>query len=174
MKDVVWNGIIIAYLCVCYFVPTIFGATRDPECTMRTGYANAMFGMIVIGASVLLKFTFVLIYAFKRCCNPNIGHITEFVQQGVIWVTIADGIITLIGWTIFFYWSQALWGDLGSSHSCTAGRNLWDFINWLCILSVTVWPAIFMTIGLCIGLCCLPCIIAAIKENMQRSANERT
>lgn len=81
--------------------------------------------------------------------------------------------VIFIGWTIFFYWSQTLWSDVGSSSSCTQGRNLWDFVNWILILGMTVWPAILMTILLCVGLCCLPCIITSLKEYCRASREEQ-
>ena len=150
----------------------MFGLSRSPECEMKTGYANAMFGMVVIGTQAFIRIVFLLGYLCKRVTSP-VASVTEFVQQQVIVVSIIDGVVTLIGWTVFFYWSQALWGHIGSSQTCTEGRNLWDFVNWLMILSVTVWPTIFMTILLLVGICCLPCIISGIKEYLRSSREER-
>ena len=50
---------------------------------------------------------------------------------------------------------------------------MWDFINWLMILCATVLPAILMSILLLIGICCLPCIFAFIKETMRQSREDR-
>ena len=172
LKDAIWYSFLIAYLCVCYFVPSIFGLTRSPECEMKTAYANAMFGMVVLGSQAFIRVLFLLGYLCKRVSSP-VASVTEFVQKQVIVVTIADAAITLFGWTIFFYWSQALWGHIGSSQTCTEGRNLWDFVNWLMILSVTVWPAIILTLMLLVGICCLPCIISGIKDYMRATREER-
>ena len=172
LKDAIWYSILITYLCICYFVPTLFGLSRSPECEMKTGYANAMFGMVVIGTQAIIRILFLLGYLFKRVTSP-VPSVTEYVQKQVLVVSIIDGLVTLIGWTVFFYWSQALWGHIGSSQTCTEGRNLWDFVNWLMILSVTVWPTIFMTILLLVGICCLPCIISGIKEYLRSSREER-
>ena len=172
LKDAIWYSILITYLCICYFVPTLFGLSRSPECEMKTGYANAMFGIVVIGTQAFIRILFLLGYLFKRVTSP-VPSVTEYVQKQVVVVSIIDGLVTLIGWTVFFYWSQALWGHIGSSQTCTEGRNLWDFVNWLMILSVTVWPTIFMTILLLVGICCLPCIISGIKEYLRSSREER-
>ena len=67
IKDAVWYATIITYLCVCYFVPTLFGLTRDPECEMKAAYANAMFGMILIGMQCILRSGFVIVYFVKKC-----------------------------------------------------------------------------------------------------------
>ena len=172
VKDSIWYSILISYFCVCYFVPNLLGATRSEECEMKTGLANALFGIVVIGTQLFIRIAFLLGYLCKRVTSP-VASVTEYVKQKVIIVSVIDGIVVLIGWTVFFYWSQALWGHIKSSSDCTRGRNLWDFVNWLMILSVTVWPTIFMTILLLVGICCLPCIISGIKEYMRSSREER-
>ena len=166
VKDTIWYALIVTYLCVCYYVTTLFGLTRHSECNMRTGYANAMFGMILVGAQLILRVVFLLGFMIKRCTSTNIAAITEFVQQGIKIVVGINFLISMIGWTTFFYWSQVLWTEIGSSTTCTQGRNLWDLINWLLILGITVWPTILMSILLLIGICCLPCIIVGIKDYM--------
>ena len=47
---------------------------------MEAGYANAMFGMIVLGAAVVVKLIFVLIYACKKCAGTNPALLTEFIN----------------------------------------------------------------------------------------------
>ena len=172
LKDAVWYGFLIAYLSICYYSTSLFGLTRSPECEMRTGFANAMFGIVLIGPQALIRLVFLLGYLCKRATS-SVPNVTEFVQKWVIIVAIVDGFMTIIGWTTFFYWSQALWGHIGSSSTCTEGRNLWDFVNWLMILACTVWPAIFMSVLLLIGICCLPCIITGIKDYMRSTREER-
>ena len=39
----------IGYLTLCYFLPDIFNGERDPDCTMNTALANAMFGWVLCG-----------------------------------------------------------------------------------------------------------------------------
>ena len=78
LKDAVWYCILITYLCMCYFVPTLFGLSRSPECEMKTGYANAMFGMVVIGTQAFIRIVFLLGYLCKRATSP-VASVTEYV-----------------------------------------------------------------------------------------------
>ena len=102
LKDAIWYSFLITYLCVCYFVPSIFGLTRSPECEMRTGYTNAMFGMVVLGSQAFIRILFLIGYLCKRVAS-TVPSVTEYVQKQVIVVTVIDALITLIGWTVFFY-----------------------------------------------------------------------
>ena len=77
MKDALWNACVITYLCVCYFSPSILGLERNPECEMNAGYANAMFGMVVMGASLLIKIGYIVGFMIKRC-TVNIVLLTEY------------------------------------------------------------------------------------------------
>ena len=87
-------------------------------------------------------------------------------------VVIIEAVIICFGWTIFFYWTNIkLWNDI--SKECTEGRDLWDLLNWIGILGLTIWPAIPMTIMACIGICCFPCIFAALKEYFASSREEQ-
>lgn len=172
-KDAFFNAILILYLVGCYYLNAGFMGERNPECLMRTALANAMFGEIVLGASLLIRVAFLVGFAYMRLAGKPIPLIAEFVRKGVIFVEIGELIIKLVGWTTFFYWSQVLWSDISSSQSCTEGRNLWDMVNWIFILGVTVWPAILVTLALLIACCCLPCIITGIKDLRAASAAER-
>ena len=78
LKDTVWYGVLIAYLSICYYATSLFGLTRSPECEMRTGYANAMFGIVVIGAQALIRVVFLLGYLCKRATS-SVANVTEFV-----------------------------------------------------------------------------------------------
>jgi len=140
---------------------------------MRTGLANAMFGAIVLGASLLIRIIFLVGFAYMRLSGKPIRAIAEYVKKGVICVEIGEAFIKLVGWTTFFYWSQILWSDFSSSKTCYEGRNLWDLVNWIFILGVTVWAAIVVTLALLIACCCLPCIITAIKSFRAQNDEER-
>ena len=166
VKESIWLALIMAYLCLCYYVPTLFGLTRHSECDMRTGYANAMFGMVLVGAHFYFRVAFLIRLMVKRCTTTNITALTEFVQTGIKIVVFVDIFIMLVGWATFFGGTQVLWTEIGSSPTCTQGRNLWDLINWLLILGITVWPTIITAILLLLSFFCGPGIIKAIKDYM--------
>ena len=167
-KGLFWLTLVITYLCYAYYAPTVFGRERNPECEMKTAYANAMFAIYVLGAHVINRLVFLLGY----CCNSgSAGRLQYYVEEGMKRFVIGEAIITLVGWTLFFYWTNfALWNDI--STACTEGRDLLDFLNWLGILGLTIWPTILMTIMLCIGICCFPCIYQALKEYFAASREE--
>ena len=58
--------------------PTLFGLSRSPECEMKTGYANAMFGMVVIGTQAFIRIVFLLGYLCKRATSP-VASVTAYV-----------------------------------------------------------------------------------------------
>ena len=136
---------------------------------MRCGYANAIFGIVLVGIPIIVRIFFLL----GMCCKRTTIARQTYLQESMVAIVIIEAIVIFIGWTTWFYWSQSLWSDLSSSTSCTEGRNLWDFINFILLLGLTVWPAILMTIMACIGLCCLPCIITAIRDYCAASREER-
>lgn len=41
--------LVIVLLTIFYYMPDIFGGERDPDCTMKTAYSNAMFGWVLLG-----------------------------------------------------------------------------------------------------------------------------
>ena len=45
---------------------------------MKTGYANAMFGMVVIGTQAFIRIVFLLGYLCKRATSP-VASVTEYV-----------------------------------------------------------------------------------------------
>ena len=70
-------------------------------------------------------------------------------------------------------WSQVLWADIDSG-DCLNGYNLFDFINWIILLLITVWPAIILACLCVCGICCSPCIIGAIREHTQARDAEQS
>lgn len=136
---------------------------------MKCSYANAMFGMVLIGVPLVFR----LFFLTGLCCKRSTIARQTYLNEGMVYVVCIEAFVIFIGWTTWFYWSQKLWADMSSSPSCTEGRNLWDFINFIMIMGLAVWPAILMTIMILIGLCCLPCIITAIKDYCAASREER-
>lgn len=109
-----------------------------------------------------------MIYILLYLCKENSSGVTsaimkEFVEKATIYSTIALMFINLIGYAIYFYWTQVLWSDIGEG-GCIVGYNAFDFINWMILLLVTLVPAITVAFGCCIGICCLPCIYGGIKQ----------
>ena len=63
-----------------------------------------------------------------------------------------------------------LWTEI-SSGDCLSGYNLFDFINWLLLLIVTVWPALFIAFGCLCCICCAPCIYKTANEYLTTQRN---
>ena len=53
------------------------------------------------------------------------------------------------------------------------GYNLFDFINWLLLLLITVWPALMLTVLIFFCICCAPCMIKVYKDYMQQRNAEQ-
>lgn len=153
--------LVVGYLTVCYFLPNIIGGERNADCTMRTGFANAMFGWCISAPLGVLHLGFIIGFAIKKRSSSNVALLQEYVQRATIVVSIGQVLITLLGYATFFFWNQVLWGDLSSGDNCLAGYNLLDILNWVILIFVTAWAAIIVALGCCIGVCCGPCIFKA-------------
>ena len=171
MTDFIYFGCICLYFTFCYFMPDIFGAERDPECTMRTAFSNAMFGWVLVGGQALIHLIFIVGFVIKSRSGSS-TVLKEFVEAGTIFTGLSTLFINSIGWAVWFYWTQVLWADIGSG-DCLSGYNLFDFINWLILLLCTVWSAIVVAIGALICLCCSCCIFKAYKDYMQHRNDEQ-
>ena len=66
MYDFIFWVLVVGYFTICYYLPDIFGGERDPECLMRTGFANAMFGWVIATLIALSHLGFVIGYKCKE------------------------------------------------------------------------------------------------------------
>ena len=98
----------------------------------------------------------------------------EFVEKNVLYSAIATLVINSLGWAVWFYWSQVLWTEIGSGE-CLSGYNLFDFINWMVLLFITVWSAIIVAFASLCCICCAPCIIGTVRAQFaeQREAQNQ-
>ena len=78
----------------------------------------------------------------------------------------------MLAYTVYFCWTQVLWTDINTG-DCLSGYNVFDFINWLVLLLITVWPTITVGFGMCICVCCGPCIYSAVREYLNRAESEQ-
>ena len=70
--DLISSCLLVFALTIAYFLPNIFGGERDPECTMRTGFANAMFGWVLSGAQAIVHLCFILRYLCKESSSSSV------------------------------------------------------------------------------------------------------
>ena len=66
-----------------YTLPDILGGERDVDCTMRTAFANAMFGWVICGSMAAMHLVFVLGYWCKSA-NSNTAILKEYVEKSVM------------------------------------------------------------------------------------------
>ena len=66
LGDFLWFSCLTAYYFVCYYLPDIFGGERDPNCKMRTAFANAMFGWTLTLPQAVFHLCFIIGFAIKK------------------------------------------------------------------------------------------------------------
>ena len=162
----------IICITIIYFLPNLFGGERNPDCKMNAALANGMFAWVVLGADLLLSVIFFISYA----CNKNQESQTivhDHVQTThERWQNTQIFAIKFIGYTIFFYWAAfALWPDYDRVECNESWYNRCDFFLWGVILFCTFLPALFTSVGVLIGLCCIPFILCKEKENQNERDN---
>ena len=169
--DFVTQSLIILYFTICYFLPSIFGGSRDAECTMRTDLAIAMFGWVLCGLQASLDFLFISSYLCKKAGGCSSTVLKEHVEKMVGVTQFSILFLNSVGWATWFYWTQVLWTDI-STGDCLSGYNLFDFINWLLLLIITIWPALLIAFGCLCCICCAPCLYKTAHEyfSQQRDA----
>ena len=137
---------------------------------MRTGFANAMFGWILCGAFAIQHLCFVIGY---HCVKDKPSQqVKEWVENSVLKSAIAAFAIQGLGYTTFFYWSSVLWSDINSG-DCLSGYNLYDFLIWLCLLFITVWTALFVSLTMLCCICCAPCIYTGVRDYFAQQRNSQ-
>jgi len=84
---------VIGYFTFCWYMPEIFGGERHPDCLMRAGYANAMFGWCIIGPTALLHLGFIVGFFIKKRTNHSVAALQEYVRVASIVVAIGLAIL---------------------------------------------------------------------------------
>ena len=77
--------------------------------------------------------------------------------------TIGNGLIILVGWPIWFYSVQVVWTH-ADSDGCFDGYNLFDLINFIALLVISVWPTVLFTILLVTICCWLPGVLGELRR----------
>lgn len=98
---------IIVYLSIIYYLPEIFDSSREANCKMDVAYANAMFGWVLMSANGSLAALFCLIYMVKKrqMADKPAYLFKESIDKLYKFISIAKIIISIPGFTTFFYWS---------------------------------------------------------------------
>ena len=160
-----WSIIIIVYFSVIYYLPSWMGDERNPACQMNTAIFNVMFAWILIGINVVISVLFCVAYLITKCSMAQEPALIfkAAIEKYSFYKTVAKAINFLLGYTIFFYWSQiALWPK--NSWVCDEGWILFDKLNWYIILLYTMVPAIVVTVGLLCCICWFPCILKHLRR----------
>ena len=132
---------------------------------MRTGFANAMFGWVLIGMQAAINLIFIIGFLYKQTSGSS-AALKDYVEKGVICAGVGTIVINTIGWAIWFGWTQVLWTEINTG-DCLVGYNLFDFINWLILCLITVWSALLVGLSCLCCICCFPCILKAYQSYMQ-------
>lgn len=74
---------LILWFTVIYFLPDILGGEREADCTMRTAFANAMFGWVICGSMAAMHLCFILGYLCKSATSTT-AILKEYVEKSVM------------------------------------------------------------------------------------------
>ena len=114
VKSTIKYTVILTYLTLAYVFADIIGVERDPFCTMRAGFSAAMAAWVLVSPVLLIYLLFLIVYSTKTAV-PDKKILLAFVG-GFTGCTLAlEAIIWLLGYSVWFFWNQALWSDLSSS-----------------------------------------------------------
>lgn len=72
---------------------------------MHTGYANVMFAWTIVLPIALFHLGFILGFFIRKRTSQNVTVLQEYVKSASIIVAIGQGILSLLGYAIFFYWT---------------------------------------------------------------------
>ena len=153
LGDLLLYSVVCGYLTIAYF-PQIFGQERSKVCTMKAGLANALFGWVLIGGQIVVSIIWLVGYLCKK---NNAQALSMYVKMASLISTLLNGLFILVGWPIWFYTVQILWSDIDSGE-CLNGYNLFDFINFMILLIISVWPAVLMLILVLTSCCWIPAV----------------
>ena len=162
----------IICITIVYFFPSLVGGERNPDCKMNAGFANLMFAWVVLGADFLLSIIFFVSYACKKnqeSQNMLHDHVQTTHER---WRNAQIFAVKFIGYTIFFYWTSfALWPDYDRDECRESWYDRCDFILWIMIMVCTFLPALFTSLMVLIGLCCVPFLLCKEKEEQYERDN---
>ena len=78
-----------------------------------------------------------------------------------------------VSYGVYCLWTQVLWSDWNAGNGkCLAGWNMLDFVNWMCLVLITMGPAILLVFGVTLAICCAPCIFKVYREMTQNQREE--
>ena len=95
--------------------------------------------------------------------------IAESIKKWHMIAEITKAILMFIGYPVWFY--VTIWQIFNMDDVCRSGWQIVNYINFLMLEFYTVTPTIIISLLLIIAICCLPCIIKALKEQRQAQDN---
>ena len=156
-NDFFFQALMIGGFTFCYFAPEIFDEPRNEFCEAKFYLANAMFAWVLLSIDAMFSLGWIMVYAHMRYKNASSQLMFEFIERATIVQAIGKLLNRYLGFSLFFYISQALlWPK--SSRSCNEGIDYADSLTWKLLLLITAPYAILLFLSILGVIICAPCI----------------